>query len=67
MIFLEYLGYISINEIKMSKLFSSFIDKIEHLWIFIKDKFKYYQFEGGISVLAGFLVGYHLVASSTSK
>ena len=67
MMFFEYLGYININEIKMEDLLNTFTHKIEHFWIMAKDKFEHYQFEGGMSVFAGFLVGSNLVKSKPIK
>jgi len=67
MMFFDYLGYININEMKMENLFNTFTHKIEHFWVVAKDKFEHYQFEGGISVLAGFLVGSNLVTSPVVK
>ena len=67
LMFLDYLGYININEIKMENLLNTFSHKIEYFWVMIKDKFKYYQFEGGMSVFAGFLVGSNLVMPKPVK
>jgi len=67
LIFLDYLGYISINEIKIDNLFNTFTGKIEHFWVIAKAKFEHYQFEGGMSVLAGFLVGSNFVKPIAKK
>jgi uncharacterized membrane protein (Fun14 family) len=67
MMFFDYLGYININEIKMENLLNTFSHKIEHFWVMAKDKFEHYQFEGGMSVFAGFLVGSNFVTPKPVK
>jgi len=64
---LDYLDYININEIKMENMLDTLISKVEHFWVVAKEKFEHYQFEGGISVLAGFLVGSNLVKPPVKK
>ena len=67
LIMLDYLNYININEIKMENMLDTFVSKVEHFWVVAKEKFEHYQFEGGISVLAGFLLGSNLVKSPPKK
>ena len=67
LIMLDYLNYIHINEIKMENMLETFVNKAEHFWVVAKEKFEHYQFEGGISVLAGFLVGSNLVKPVAKK
>ena len=61
LIALDYIGYIKINEIRLENALGQFGGRLEHFWLLVKNKFEHYQFEGGISVLAGFLAGMNMV------
>ena len=67
LIALDYAGYIKINEMRLEDAMGQFGARVEHFWLLVKNKFEHYQFEGGMSVLTGFIAGMNMVKPVKKK